>query len=57
MAEKEEGTGQTAPSEETVEISTSRETGFKMSKAQTALLIFALCVRNLKFLFDALVTK
>lgn len=63
MMEKEEGTGQrpgsqeTPASEETMDISTLKATGFKMSKVQTGLLMCALCVRNLKYSVNALVTN
>ena len=51
-----EGTGQAPPSEETMKISTTEKTGIKMSKVQTALLMFALCVCNLSYSVSALFT-
>ncbi len=47
MSEAKETSGQAPSSEEAVEMSTSEETGVKMSTVQIALLMFALCVRIL----------
>lgn len=57
MPEKQDGSGPTPASEEATEMSTPTQTGTKLSKIQTGLLMFALCVRSLNYSVTALITN